>query len=95
MRTSSLRKGGNRSWRRVDMQADRMPAVADLMREAGPLLGQGVPITAHILYDGQHRPRGVHATCADGWRATLVIYADGTAALSQALKVVTELKLAL
>lgn len=72
-----------------------MPAVVALMRGAGPLLGQGLPVAAHVLYDGQQRARRVHATFADGWRATLVIYVDGTAALSQALKIVTELKVAL
>ena len=95
MRASSPRNRGNRSWRRVDLDTDRLAAVLLLLREAGKVMGEGTPILAHAFYDAVGRARRVHATFADGWRATLVIYVDGTCSLSQALKIRCERTVAL
>lgn len=92
MRPSPSRNRGNRSWRRVEMPEERLPAVAALLREAGPVFGNGCPIKAHAFFDPANRPRRVHATFANGWRATLVLYVDGTGSLSQALKIRGEIK---
>lgn len=87
-----MRGKSARGWRRVEMPAERMEAVKTLMQQAGPLLGKGDPIMAHAFFDRTDRPRRVHATFADGWRATLVLYSDGTGALSQALKITGEIR---
>lgn len=73
-------------WCKVILPSENMAAVAVLLRQAGPLMGAGNPVAAHAFRDTHGRWRRVHATFADGWRATLVLYADGTGSLSQALK---------
>lgn len=92
MRASAPKKRSNRAWRKVDMPTEKLPAVATLMREAGPVFGEGAPIKAHAFFDAANRPRRVHATFANGWRATLVLHVDGTGSLSQALKLTGEFR---
>lgn len=84
--TPSKRKGG---WRRVDVTADNMPMVAEKLREAGSVGGEGQPTAAHAHFDRQGRLRRIHATYANGWRATLTLRTDGSYSLSQALKMVS------
>lgn len=89
---SSTQRGGQ--WRRVDVTAEKMPHVAKLLREAGSVVGEGEPITAHAHYDRHGRVRRVHARYANGWRATLTFRSDGSYSLSQALKLTTMPKVA-
>ncbi|WP_303763545.1 hypothetical protein [Sphingobium yanoikuyae] len=95
MKASSPRKRGNRAWRRVEMPDENLPAVLKLLREAGPVFGKGDPVQAHSYFDAENRPRRLHATFADGWRATLVLHLNGTGSLSQALKLQGAIKGAL
>ena len=92
MTTRSRNQSGNRGWRKVEMPVERLGAVATLLREAGPVFGEGDPIKAHAFFDPANRPRRVHATFANGWRATLVLHVDGTGSLSQALKLKGEIR---
>jgi len=89
MRARSPRQRGNAGWRRIDITAEKMPAWAEALREAGSLAGDGDPVAAHAHYDRQGRLRRVHATYQNGWRATLVVRTDGSVSLSQAIKLVT------
>jgi hypothetical protein len=92
MRASSPRQRGNRGWRKIPVNEADMPKVAALLREAGPIAGDGDPTAAHAHYDPQGRVRRVHATYANGWRATLVLRVDGSFSLSQAIKLVSQPK---
>lgn len=93
MRASSPAKRG-RGWRRVDVTSDNMPMVAQKLREAGSVGGEGEPAAAHAHFDRQGRLRRIHATYANGWRATLTLRTDGSYSLSQALKLVSAAKAA-
>lgn len=89
MRAGSPRTRGNAGWRKVAVTAERMPAIAQQLRDTGCVAGNGDPIEAHIHYDRQGRARRVHARYENGWRATLVLRLDGTISLSQAIKLIT------
>lgn len=86
MRAASPRRRGLRGWRRVDYAAEMIALVGEQLRECGSLGGDGDPVAAHGFYDNQGRLRRLHATYANGWRATLVVRTDGSWSLSQAIK---------
>lgn len=88
MRPVPAKKRGG-GWRRVDVTADNMPMVAEKLRDAGSVGGDGAPTAAHAHFDRQGRLRRIHATYANGWRATLTLRTDGSYSLSQALKLVS------
>lgn len=92
MRARSPRNRGNAGWRKVDVTAELMPHVAEQLRNAGSLGGEGIPVAAHAHFDRQGRLRRIHATYENGWRATLVLRLDGSYSLSQAIKLVTQAK---
>lgn len=83
---SPVKRGG---WRRVDVTGDNMPMVAEKLRDAGSVGGEGEPTAAHAHFDRQGRLRRIHATYANGWRATLTLRVDGSYSLSQALKLIS------
>lgn len=83
---------GSRTLSRKEIPTENLAAVAQLLRQAGPVLGAGDPVSAHAFFDREKRARRVHATFADGWRATLKLHLDGTGTLSQALKLRGEIK---
>ena len=90
MKASSPRKRGNRGWFKSIVPDADMAKVGALLRDAGPIAGDGDPTHAHAHYDPQGRVRRVHATYANGWRATLVLRVDGSFSLSQAIKMVSQ-----
>ncbi len=72
-----------------------MEMVADKLRECGQRGSDGCPVEAHAHFDAKNRLRRIHTRYANGWRATLVIRVDGSYSLSQAVKLVSEIKGAL
>lgn len=92
MKASSPRRRGNRGWSKVAVAPDNMAMVAEQLRQCGSFGGEGEPVEAHAHFDTQNRLRRIHASYANGWRATLVIRVDGSYSLSQAIKLVSEPK---
>ncbi|MCW3835963.1 hypothetical protein ACFQ1E_07920 [Sphingomonas canadensis] len=73
-------------------QADQdalLARVGAWLREAGFERSGDDPVEATIRYDRTGRVRKIHARYPCGWRATLVIRADGTGTLSTAKKVLS------
>lgn len=63
-----------------------LPQAGAMLREAGFVSCDEDPIAAHMLCTRGGRGRRVHAQYSNGWRATLKCCADGSQALSQALR---------
>lgn len=76
--------------RRATQQLALDPAKAGIvLRAHGFIASQGDPVSAWGRRDGQERWRRIHAEYSDGWRVTLVFYADDTFSMSQAIRLVS------
>jgi len=85
MRASTPRKRHNTKWRVISPDPAK---VGPLLRECGFLAVETDPIEVSAHFDAADRPRRVHAKYEGGWRATLVLRADGSYSLSHTFKFV-------
>jgi hypothetical protein len=60
-----------------------------LLRQCGFIGDDADPLEVKAHFDRAGRPRRIHATYPNGWRATLNLRADKTYSLSQAIKFVS------
>lgn len=86
MRASTPRKRHNTKWR---VTSEDPATIGPLLRKCGFLAVDTDPLEVRAHFDATGRPRRVHATYQGGWRATLVLRADGTYSLSQTITLVS------
>ncbi len=83
-KATKSRRGG---WRQTNPEPAK---IGPLLRECGFLGDDADPLEVTAHFDRQNRPRRIHATYPNGWKATLNLRVDGSFALSQSVRFVSK-----